>query len=755
MLRRASEFPTCRAGVCSRFRLPPLAAAMGLSFVVSCGGGGGVDPAPSPAVLQVAIAAHDVDGRTLHYRWRASDGEVEDVDAATTTWRLPPGPGLHFVYVLVSNRAGGYLERRLVYSTDGSGTVPSSTQARYVSPPPSGEIQGNYFRGIVCVDGIDVDPTDSEGRDVYAPDVDVYMVSRATGFQTSIVATNLKGEYLVPDLKEGDYEVFASLQGSPFVLADEVTVRADSTMRTQTGSNSYFHPNDPGVSFVSGSVLLADLQPCGVTNAFFGAQAVPYVTLLDSGGAPLGTSIRVNAMGDYVLLFVPSATYVRVDCEDLTVTVPIPAQVNWRGQIDVPQVVFSDAHTPVIHAMTASIAGQRVGYSLPPASGLPSDLMGRSDAFLAHKGLDDRRSAAEYYVAIGAAASMDAAGNPVDAITFDDWKRAARMDPYAAGGGSEVTANYVNQVDLNLTRRHHSISHGPDDAAAYVCNHLGPTNESQAAVDAAVLDAVGGRNLVACVAMDYRVHPGTNGDRPYTRFFVFAPDGSLLSSVNLDGRGEKFVPGTCVACHGGDNYLGKFGADGRRLPDIGAHFLPYDTGNFAFADRVGLREADQAEAIFQLNRNVLDTRPTVAVKELVAGWYVGGSHVLDREYVPVSWVGLSPLEMSWYRSVYAADCRTCHVALPEKYNLDHAGNREFLPGALLFVTFGQAICGGVGAAGTADARSNFLRNHTMPNSLVTFNRFWTSAGSAIDLPSLTAEFWGVDDGCKLVPDPAR
>jgi len=42
---------------------------------------------------------------------------------------------------------------------------------------------------------------------------------------------------------------------------------------------------------------------------------------------------------------------------------------------------------------------------------------------------------------------------------------------------------------------------------------------------------------------------------PFARFLIFGPNGDLLPSVNLDGNGEKFVPGACVACHGGRNYF--------------------------------------------------------------------------------------------------------------------------------------------------------------------------------------------------------
>ncbi len=188
---------------------------------------------------------------------------------------------------------------------------------------------------------------------------------------------------------------------------------------------------------------------------------------------------------------------------------------------------------------------------------------------------------------------------------------------------AEFVANYINRADLNLARDHHSISYGPNQTAAYVCNHLGPTvlDPTQTEMRTTVVDAVlsTGSNLVACVAMDYTATPGVNNGQPFVRFLIFGPNGQLLPSVNLDGRREKFVPGTCVVCHGGDHYAGHYLAHGSA--NVGAHYLPYDTGNFEFSSKAGLHEFDQEEAIYNLNQNVLKTNATVAEQELIAGWY--------------------------------------------------------------------------------------------------------------------------------------
>ena len=297
---------------------------------------------------------------------------------------------------------------------------------------------------------------------------------------------------------------------------------------------------------------------------------------------------------------------------------------------------------------------------------------------------------------------------------------------------------------MNLARDHHSISYGGGNVATYVCNHLGPTvlspSQSQdqpdnPSIDTVVDNMVAGKNLVACVAMDYISWPGVNGGTPFTRFMIFGPNGQLLPSVNLDGRGEKYVPGACVVCHGGDHYAGSFPSDGTGSPDIGSHFLPYDTGNFFFSDKSGLTEADQTDSgtvsLFHLNQNVLDTTPTAAVSTLIAGWYAS-STTLNKSYVSPSWAAAN--SASAYQFAYARSCRTCHVALPAPYNFDNINydvnfNGAFaLPQLYPYTAAGSqmilAVCGAQVAGEVGDPINN-----AMPNSAVTFDRLWNTLGS--------------------------
>jgi hypothetical protein len=217
-----------------------------------------------------------------------------------------------------------------------------------------------------------------------------------------------------------------------------------------------------------------------------------------------------------------------------------------------------------------------------------------------------------------------------------------------------------------------------------------------------------------------------NGGKPFTRFLIFGPSGELLPSINLDGRREKFVPGVCVVCHGGSKYAGYYPTDGTGPADIGAHFLPYDIGNFAFSSKAGLRRVDQELAIYNLNQNVLKAGPTPAAQELIAGWYPGTSRVQDLNYLPASWAGKGHDEA--YHKIFAHSCRTCHVNLDERFNFDHYENTQ--AGRLA-----TSVC-----AGNLGTHDNQTRRYSMPNSLVTFNRFWATKGTADDLTVLFANF---------------
>lgn len=691
--------------------------------------------AATPIKITVHVVVSNSGGGILSYQWRSTDGSIVQANAPTTTWTLPNGPGLHFAYVLVSNGVGGYTERRVAVSTDAIGTPPVNPPPVTLTAPSAAVPAGNFYRSFIK-DGF----VTALHHDVENPDIPVFVRDEITGKHyppKGTVFTDVRGSFLISGVPAiSSFTTQCSVDGGFTFQGCSTNGPVTLNIPASSMALTDYVYGEPGLppNWISGHLSLQDGSPCGTENEFFDVHSTATATVLDAFDIPRTGPVRVNEAGDFRVPGNPEAATVLLQCEGAA-PLRVPVAGSSSG-IELGIVKLPVVRAPVVSNMTATLSGTSVGKFLPPPTGLPSDIVPLGDAFLAEKGLDSRIGACRYYLAIGAVKSCDAAGNFSISISFDDWQREVRMGKYAVAGTPEYVATYVNKVDLNLTRNHHSISYGSSDTAAYVCNHLGPTTDSQADVNLAIANAAAGKNLVACVAMDYIVHTGVNGNKPFVRFLIFGPSGQLLPSVNLDGRREKFVPGTCVVCHGGDFYAGHFPENGTAA-NVGGHFVPYDTGNFEFSTAAGLTEASQETAIYFLNHNILNAGPTVAEKELIPGWY-GTGKVLNKLYVPISWQGKGTAAVNFYKNVVARSCRTCHAAMVDGYNFDHYQN--ITPGGSFYrgedpsTDVGVTVCGG--------AQVN--RAHTMPNSLETFNRFWHSKGTAEDQPSLLTQFFGAN-----------
>ena len=697
----------------------------------------------SGRIVTVSASATDPNGYPLTYRWRSSDGQIVNANAATTTWTLPDGPGLHFAYVLVSNGRGGYTEQRVAVNTDDPsiGTPIQAYAPKTVLAPPAPVPTGLTYRRW------------STGHDflVYAQDDANHVRIPAVGF----VKSDLKQQVLfrgMPGIdpnSAGLPDPFLTLYcgrttNGPFFECDNVFA-TDSSAPTpwEAISEPHFRFSTPlpaGISTFVTKVVMADGNVCGTQNEFFAVEATSTIEVRDQANTLVGGPQRVNAYG-FVEAEYPDALFnaplkLVVRCENAQpLTIPFtPSGLDFGVDTQLTATIPVTAR-PAVSTMTATLGALNVGLFLGPGpTGLPSDNVPEFDKFLAYKGLDSRVSACLYYKAVGAVTGCDRSGNLIGAVRFDDWKRTVQMAPYIPQGGpTEYVATYINKADLNLTRNHHSVSYGPNQTAAYVCNHLGPKfDATQDDIDQAIDNAVNGKNLVACVAMDYTIAPGVNNNQPFIRFLIFGPSGELLSSVNLDGRREKFVPGTCVICHGGDQYTGRYQdiSTAGTPANIAAHFLPYDNGNFLFSSKVGLREQDQEASLHNLNLNVLNANPTPAAQGLIAGWYANNSP-FDHDYVPQSWKDAEasyPHAPEFYKKVIGTSCRGCHINMTEQFNFENFdtvinGRADIYR---MYDTVGEC-------SGTVNP---LYRMHSMPNSAVTFNRFWTTPG----LPELFVDF---------------
>ena len=728
------------------------AAALGLA---SCGGGGGAGGTGTVAdsgteKTTLRVDASDVDGDALQYQWRVTAGTVDNRNARETVWTLPEGPGLHFAYVLISDGKGGYVQQQYAVSTDTlRTTAPTRAPVSHTAPPVS-DFAGTPMRLRFSAGAKPFTPpgggTAGE-RTVYLPDVQVQVISGSeTVFSGS---TDLSGEVSLPKLAAGqNYQVLCTTTAgavpTPCLASLPVgTVAAVSSISPalDSGRNLRLH----------GHIGLADGGVCGAHEAFFGVQSAATVRLLQADGVPMGTAVRVNRFGDYALdAAVPAQARfkLQVQCESYAVTLDVPAAagagygsgtpVELSHQIPNtrPRIVKMVANGP-----EGSVRGEMV--QLVPAdaesNGLPSP-----DHFLSYKGLDTRMSGCMYYRALGAVGGCDAQGNMLAPISFEDWKRQNKFAPYAAGN-TEVAANYVNKMDLNLVRRMVATRTADNAIAFYVCNSPGPDGASQAEVDHVIAVGLKDEKRVACVAMEWTPSAGANGGLPFTKFYTFGPDGSLLPSINLDGRGEKFLPGACVACHGGTQYNGRFPDKGNPSPYLGAAFLPFDTGNYYFGSSPALTEAQQTEGLYALNQLVRATElpttaaPATPTTRLIDGWYAQG-HTLDKSFLPPNWridesqpgnAGAARV----YHEIVGASCRTCHTALGPTFDWDTVGALSLRGRAE------NHVCGG-----TAD----LAINASMPNALVSRDRVAEKLRADPALAALMRTFLGCD---TPRPDP--
>ena len=719
---------------------------VGVAALSSCGGGSGATGSPAASgndKTYLSVAATDADGDAMTYQWRVTAGSVENRNASQTVWTMPAGPGIHFAYVTISDGKGGWTEQQYAVATDTLGNDAQAPAPIARAAPAVVDVDGATSRlRITSPDDTRFKPEAGGAlakRSVYLPDVQVQVVDTATGAAVFAGATNLNGDLDLPKLGSGrTFDVrCAADNGAPmvscggFTSSNEALVRGIAPALTSAQNLRLF-----------GHVALADGSVCGHENAFFAIASAATVQLRLADGTTVGAPHRVNRFGDYQIsaaVPVRAALKLAVQCEGYAAMLDVPASSAAAGYVATAPIEISHAianNGPRVVKMVANGSDGNVrGRMITAGQGSGSASFAGADHYLTYKGADTRLSACLYYRALGAVADCDAQGNPVQPISFDDWKRSNGF-----GSAADVSANYINQRDLNLVRRMTATRNAAGGIAFYVCNAPGPDEQSQKEIDQVLHDAIDNKNLVACVAMEYTPVTGANGGQPFTKFFTFGPSGNLLLSINLDGRGEKYMPGSCVACHGGTTYNGRFPEQQTASPFLGARFLPFDTGNYLFASDASLSEAAQSEAFFRLNDLVKATElsPTSATSQLIQGWYKAG-HVLDKAYVAPAWQALENVPATqgaarFYRDVIGISCRTCHVSLGAKFDWES-----------VILTPSRAstqFCGGT---------SELALNASMPNALISYDRLYDRIRSDAALAVLVNQYLGCT---SPKPDPA-
>lgn len=730
---------------------PALLVLANILLLTSCSSGDTPEantaqaPAVTGSTVQVSVTATDPDRDELHYRWAATEGTITNVDAPNTTWVVPRGSGLQFAYVVVSDNKGGYTEHRA--ATLSFDPPPTTTPTSHISTPsPSLENRGFVWGSLRSASFND--------RDVYLPNITVTLSNGSSA------VTDMKGRFFIPNVPDNTYTATYQIPGrAPVSLGNSFTVSSSTLPRSPTAPSYLSRAVDlSGLLQVAGSVRLKDNAFCGIRDEFFTHASAPNMfrgpvsgtaQLLDSAGNLLSDQFSINHYGDFLIVRGPVSPQlrakVRITCGDEIFDSP-ELELPASGPLTPSLEITLQNSRPTITKMTVLQDGRDEGRpDLPKATTLLPEmtLSPGDDAFLTYKGIDTRKSACAYYRAIGAVQGCDANGFPTGAqLTLAQWRSKFNLSPFPNGNsdpehqpaadGQEIRIQYINRSDLNLGRDMQAIKLKNGDIAYNTCNSPGPQDvrdrlgtpkkigdETQADIDLALNNARRGIGVVVCVAMDYSAIDGINGGQPFTKFYTFGPTGELLLSVSLDGTREKFMPGTCTNCHGGNAYGGQFpyvetsGELRTGHPDLQSFWQPFDLANLRFSSTQDLQQAkvDIKTLNFRMKLNPLTTPRT---RELIGvdgvnGWYKAGGVDQDASFIPSQ---IQTADKPLYSSIIQPSCQTCHAA---QGSTTVSLNEN--------LTDRSKICGG---------EPTLDQNHTMPNALVPFERFWLGNG----LPSL-------------------
>lgn len=306
--------------------------------------------------------------------------------------------------------------------------------------------------------------------------------------------------------------------------------------------------------------------------------------------------------------------------------------------------------------------------------------------------------------------------------------------------GNDINENsiahaiYVNNYDLGFGRDMYLREDNLGNVFSYVTNY--PSLET----------AIDGRSEFAVVAMEYSDNPDPEGaNSKIVKFWVFIYDertGEFVrtNSMNFDGRGEKYVPNVCTACH--QSYPGE---DTQYThvseADLGATFIPWDLDSFLYSQADNPNQVEstlnsnnfdeqtleqysrtaQEQAFKNLNLGALKTylgepeRHAAAI-ELIHGWYgdenldheidsLPSNTLFDGQYIQPGWQDQPEL----YHDVYARNCRICHTQM-----LDETKN---------FDAYSELI--------SSNQLVSYVYNlGIMPMARLTMDRFWIPFDSA-------------------------
>ncbi|MEM7206602.1 MAG: hypothetical protein AAF434_02145 [Pseudomonadota bacterium] len=274
-----------------------------------------------------------------------------------------------------------------------------------------------------------------------------------------------------------------------------------------------------------------------------------------------------------------------------------------------------------------------------------------------------------------------------DKDTLAKWKTA---NGFGSGTGVEYDVSFRDTKDLGYGR-HMRARRNDDGSIAFVVDNYAVSTIpgfSYGPLNLQALIARDRQHIVATNAIEFSAGPG--GGAMFTKFFNFEkPDGDGVQSrkltVDLDGRGEKAMPGMCIVCHGGKtlplNPDTGLMVDGG---DVKSSLHPFELETFEFSNTASFTREEQEAALKAMNLLALEAYPQEGDTDFINGdglWsgdgaraivhamYGGETTPLDYidDHVPDGWItdpgdpnsppaGADVL----YREVVGPHCSVCH-----------------------------------------------------------------------------------------------
>jgi mono/diheme cytochrome c family protein len=385
-----------------------------------------------------------------------------------------------------------------------------------------------------------------------------------------------------------------------------------------------------------------------------------------------------------------------------------------------------------------------------------------------------------YYAAIDPTNAKD---------TLAKWKAANGFD---SGVGTQVTAVFGDSRDLGYGRRM-TARINPDGTIAflvenYLANPGGAYALSQLSIDAAAVRDTRWLTLINAIEFS----PGPAGGTSFAKFFNFDPSTEQRqSTVDIDGRGEKAMPGPCITCHGGrgdaltPDATGKLvfnivqnSASGAR-GDVQAHLAPLEVDTFGFSTAAGFARQEQEATLKTMNELVLCTYPLSLSRpsgvstntcqrrnavssewqgtaaDLIINAY-GGDGLPNPAFVdtfmPADWS--SSGQKTLYQNVVVPSCRGCHTlrGTGAQSDIDLTTFDKFQRYAKFQGNDYPKIQG-------FDDRikAHVIDRGDMPLAKIIYDAFWsaTSPGPSAIAAFLEAQGFTVRDAAGVVLQPGR